>query len=67
MSEQTDFATLSVDDVWLREWAAEGIALADDGFFVANERGPHVYRLDRDVQSIRAVRIEHRSDVYRSR
>lgn len=26
MSEQTDFATLSVDDVWLREWAAEGIA-----------------------------------------
>jgi hypothetical protein len=25
MSEQTDSTTISVDDLWLREWAAEGI------------------------------------------
>ena len=26
MNEHTDTDTISVDDVWLREWAAEGIA-----------------------------------------
>ena len=26
MSERTDTTTISVDDLWLREWAAEGIA-----------------------------------------
>ncbi len=26
MNEQGDTRTISVDDVWLREWAAEGIA-----------------------------------------
>jgi hypothetical protein len=25
MSEQTDSTTISVDDLWLREWAGEGI------------------------------------------
>ena len=26
MNEHTDTDTISVDDAWLREWAAEGIA-----------------------------------------
>ena len=26
MSEHTDTTTISVDEAWLREWAAEGIA-----------------------------------------
>jgi hypothetical protein len=26
MDEQRDTTTISVDDAWLREWAAEGIA-----------------------------------------
>lgn len=26
MYEDTDITTISVDDAWLREWAAEGIA-----------------------------------------
>ncbi len=28
-------------------WDGEGIALAPSGFFLANERGPHIYEVDR--------------------
>jgi hypothetical protein len=29
MNERTDITTISVDEAWLAEWAAEGIAALD--------------------------------------
>ena len=37
------------------EWDGEGIVLTENGFFISNEVGPHVYELDRAGQALAEV------------
>ena len=38
-------------------WDGEGIALTPNGFYVANERGPHIYEVDRAGTKVAEIRL----------